>query len=157
MSSSEQRERVLPDNGRQETRWVMLTLVLVLLAGVVGIQWRQQADPEPAAHAGLSTAGTRLLTELSIAAEEIRFMTPTGESLPSATRLGELGVPPFERAELDWQQPQPACYLTFDPDSGAAFALWLAPEGGLFFAPRGASLPSHCRELAHWTRMDKTQ
>ncbi|OXY80953.1 DUF6162 family protein [Oceanimonas doudoroffii] len=158
MSSSElsveSLERVPPNDGRRETLWVMLTLALVLLAGAAGITWRQQVTLTAAPHTALSTPGSRLLTELAIAAEEIRFMTPEGEAWPTVTRLAELGVPPFDRPELVWQQPEAACYSTTEPTTGAAFTLWLAPEGGLFYHPGGEAL-HHCRDLAHWTKMDK--
>ena len=156
MSSSECCERVLPDNGRQETRWVMLTLVLVLLAGVFGLVWRQQAVPAAPPNTSLNTQDSRLLTELAIASEEIRFMTPDGKPWPTPAQLTDAGVPPFDRAGLRWQQPETACYATTEPTTGAAFALWLAPEGGLFYHPDGKP-PHHCHDLAHWTRMDKSR
>lgn len=159
MSSSElkaaSRERVPPNDGRRETLWVMLTLALVLLAGATGIAWRQHTATVAAPHTELNLEGSRLLTELTIAAEEIRFMTPDGEAWPGLDELSESGIPPFDRPELVWQQPEAACYLTTEPTTGAAFALWLAPQGGLFYHAGGEDL-HHCRDLAHWTQMDKS-
>ncbi|MFP2770241.1 DUF6162 family protein [Oceanisphaera sp. KMM 10153] len=158
MSSSERKtgslERVPPDDGRRETLWVMLTLALILLAGAAGIAWRQQAAAEAAPHTGLNMQDSRLLTELAIAAEEIRFLTSAGDPWPTAGRLAALSVPPFDREGLVWQQPETNCYATTEPTTGAAFALWLAPAGGLFYHP-GGDAPHHCRDLAHWTQMDK--
>lgn len=147
-------ERVPPDDGRRESLWVALAMLLVLGAGAAGIWLRQEAAEPPAAHLSLNREQTQWLTELSIGAEEIRFMAPAGGPWPEPAALAALAVPPFDRPEYRWQQPAADCYQAVDPANLGDFALWLAPEGGIFFHAGDSHPLTGCHELTSWTRMD---
>ncbi|MGL5525423.1 MAG: hypothetical protein ACRDCY_16845 [Aeromonas veronii] len=56
------RERVVPDDGRNENRWVALFTAAVLLCGVVGIYLRQPPDTPVAQTPDLTPAGRQQLT-----------------------------------------------------------------------------------------------
>ena len=125
-------ERVRPNNGQQESLWAFLTLSLILLISGIGIWLNQAPVPKAAAHLGLNTEQKALLTQLSTAASEIRFLAEgvSGEAAldegaeenpqwPDLAMLESYGIPPFADAALNpggkagfrWLSPEPGCFI----------------------------------------------
>lgn len=96
------RERVVPDDGRNENRWVALFTAAVLLCGVVGIYLRQAPDTLVAQTPDLTPAGRQQLTELVIALDEAGFMASDGH-WPALAAMEQALIPPFsEGAGKSW-------------------------------------------------------
>lgn len=155
-------ERVKPDNGREENRWVLLLTLTVLLLGTLGVLLRQTPVQMTKQQPELSLHQRQLLMELTIAADEIRFLAlpeflQTGHWPDRQQLLAEelLPVFPGQSAEA-WQQPQPACLVLQQPSQTAAFLLLLqADTTHLYFTDQFTGTPASCDHLHHWLRMDK--
>ncbi|WP_279502550.1 hypothetical protein [Aeromonas veronii] len=93
------RERVVPDDGRNENRWVALFTAAVLLCGVVGIYSRQAPDTPVAQTPDLTLAGRQQLTELVIALDEAGFMASDGH-WPALAAMEQALIPPFSEGGL---------------------------------------------------------
>jgi len=102
------RERVVPDDGRNENRWVALFTAAVLLCGVVGIYLRQAPDTPVAQTPDLTPAGRQQLTELVIALDEAGFMASDGH-WPALAAMEQALIPPF--SEGGWQELANGCWL----------------------------------------------
>lgn len=147
-------ERVRPNNGQQESLWAFLTLALILLISACGIWLNQAPVPKAAAHLKLNTEQKALLTQLSTAASEIRFLAEEAVDGSVAGRDGELiemeghpqwpslatleayGIPPFAGSSLDrsgnvsfrWLNPEPGCYIGENVSANAGHFLLLMGE-----------------------------
>jgi hypothetical protein len=118
MESSDQSktELILPDDGRYETRWLMLSIVFIIfLAGVV-LQYNQYQSTAPVKHLALDAIGKAVLTSLMNAADEIQFLSEAGEAWPEVSELIENETPPFSdkignTAAYTWKKLSPFCYL----------------------------------------------
>jgi len=155
-------ELVRPDDGRLESVWVVLFIVLVLVLGALGIWARQTpvnlADPS----ASLNTAQRQLLLELSIAADELAFMKDLlGAEALTLDKLTEQVVLPvfMGQNQQAWQVLNPGCFWLAQPRANAAFALKLQVDvpPAIFFTPELINKPHTCNELSRWLRMDKNQ
>ena len=126
-------QRVLANNGRRETFWAGLALVFILVLSGVGIWLNQAPTPPEVSYLQLNAEQKALLTQLSSAASEIRFIaesaaTPTDVSplWPDIEQLQHYAVPPFAAdaaaAGYRWQTPEPGCYIGIHPDATAQSA-----------------------------------
>lgn len=145
-------QRVRPNNGQQESLWAFLTLALILLISAGGVWLNQAPVPKAAAHLELNTEQKALLTQLSTAASEIRFLAEgvSGEGAldegdvgaeermisaeenpqwPSLATLEAYGVPPFAGSSLN--------------RSGNVRFRWLNPEPGCFIGENVSGNAGH--------------
>lgn len=115
-------EYVTPDDGRNETRWYCLTLVVILLFCGLALTLNQQQRTATPQYLELSTQAKSLLTALRNAGDEILFLLPESgalaEGLPDVASLQAEGVPPFAQEAMSadlpqyqWQRLPGACYL----------------------------------------------
>ncbi len=151
---------VKPDNGRRETLWVTLVVILILLAGALGIMFRQAGAAPADPYESLNGAQRQLLTELMIASDEIRFMTPSGAPLPELDELQALGVSPFsqtDEATYRWSQVEPGCFQAQGGSEQGAFLLRLGAGGGVLYHPGQAPLLADCHGQHHWTLLMELQ
>lgn len=141
-------ERVRPNNGQQESLWAFLTLVLILLISGIGIGLNQVPVPEAAAHLKLNTEQKRLLTQLSSAASEIRFLAEgdlspghgisieNSPQWPDLETLIAFGVPPFAGSSVNlsgnagfrWLNPKPGCFIGENASANASHFMLLMGE-----------------------------
>ncbi|WP_409522823.1 DUF6162 family protein [Nitrincola sp. MINF-07-Sa-05] len=154
-----QTQLVKPDNGRRETIWVTLVVILILLAGALGIMFRQAGAAPADPYESLNGAQRQLLTELTIASDEIRFMTPSSTPWPELDELQTLGVSPFAQTDdaYDWKQVEPGCFQAQDRSEQGAFLLVLEAGGSILFHPGQAPLLSDCNDQHHWTLLMELQ
>lgn len=163
-NSSLQAEKVIievvrPDDGRLESVWVALFILVVLLLGALGIWARQQPVLVEDPSVTLNDPQRQLLLELSIAADEIAFMQDFlgDEVLTLGSLTEQVLLPVFAGQTLQaWQVISQGCFLLPQPQTAAAFALNL-PENApaeIFFTPKLVKLPNSCNQLSDWLRMD---
>ncbi len=127
-------QQIKPLNGQQETRWVLLVLLVILLISGIGV-WMNQAPVSPVvSHLSLNTDQKALLTQLSSAASEIRFIAE-GEasaasgkiSWPDIKALKSFLIPPFSdeatASVYDWSSPEAGCYLGLSAKDQTYFML----------------------------------
>ena len=145
-----------PLNGQQETRWCLLALLLILLAGGTGIWFNQTIPPEKSSHLELNTQDKAMLTSLSNAITEIRFFQQTDNQWPDIKTLEELMIPPFHSvtADYQWQMPDNGCYLGIGLQTSTAFLLMI-PEssqspGQIYTRQSGPGEHQDCHETEHW-------
>lgn len=162
MTSSENTgfaERVPPRNGRRETRGMLLALMLILGISGTGVLLNQAPQPEPARHLSLNTAEKSLLTQLSSAASEIRFMAQaSGEDdvvWPDIAALQAVLLPPFasETSSVTrWQNPVPGCYIGQSAAGGHTFLLLMPalPDKAAQIYTRARQPASAPCESEHW-------
>lgn len=148
-------EQVTPDNGRQESYWLLGSILIILAIASVVLQLNQAAAPTAQKHLSLNVEGKAVLTALSNAADEILFMSE-GESLLSVDELIEQGIPPFADGSgtfsaYRWQQPQPDCYFGRSNQSGAQeFVLTInADHSAIYWREATESTPT-CSQLSEW-------
>ena len=144
------RERVVPDDGRNENRWVALFTAAVLLCGVVGIYLRQAPDTPVAQTPDLTPAGRQQLTELVIALDEASFMASDGH-WPALAAMEQALIPPF--SEGGWQELANGCWL--GPRVGQPDARWLVSLSAhaIFLDGEEASGIPDCTTPLHWILM----
>ncbi len=144
------RERVVPDDGRTENRWVALFCMMVLLFGVVGVWLRQTPVVASGQTPDLAPAARQQLTELTIALDEARFMVKEGH-WPPLTAMVQAQIPPF--SEGGWQELAHGCWL--GPRVGEPDGHWLIslPDNAIFLDGEGAATPPDCATPLHWILM----
>jgi len=144
------RERVVPDDGRHENRWVALFTLAVLLCGAIGIWWRQEPVAPAVQTPALAPAARQQLTELAIALDEVRFMASDGH-WPTLTAMVQAQVSPFSAG--GWQELAHGCWL--GPRVGDPHGHWLIslPDHAIFLDGEGASTPPDCTTPLHWILM----
>ncbi|MGL5994701.1 MAG: hypothetical protein ACRCZ8_14470 [Aeromonas sobria] len=144
------RERVAPDDGRNENRWVAIFTIALLLCGVVGIWLRQEPATPVVQTPQLTPSARQQLTELTIALDEARFMASDGR-WPALTAMAQAQIPPFH--EGDWQELANGCWL--GPSPGHADGRWLLslPANAIFMAGEGVSGTPDCTTPTHWISM----
>lgn len=148
-------ERVKPDDGRQESYWLVASILIILSIASVVLQLNQAAAPTAQKHLSLNVEGKAVLTALSNAADEILFMSE-GESLPSVEELMEQGIPPFTDGSgtfsaYQWQQPQPDCYFGRSNLSGAQeFVLKISADHSTVYWRETTELTPTCSQLSQW-------
>ena len=155
-------EVVRPDDGRLESFWVVVFIMAVVLLGAVGVYARQQPETLADPSAILDSKQRQLLLELSIAVDEIHFMKEiSGKTEILFENLIEQGaLPTFVGQSIQaWTSIDRRCFLLSQPNSAAAFALWLETEDhtALFFTPNLTILPNDCRLLSTWIEMDNNE
>ncbi len=145
-------QRVRPNNGQQESLWAFLTLALILLISAGGVWLNQAPVPKAAAHLELNTEQKALLTQLSTAASEIRFLAE-GASVEGALDEGDVGAE--ERMISAEENPQWPSLATLESygippfagsslnSSGNVSFRWLNPEPGCFIGENVSANAGH--------------
>jgi len=128
-------ESVKPLNGQQETVWCLLALVVILAIGSVGVLLNQAPIPETAKHLSLDSSEKALLTQLSSAASDIRFMAETDHQWPDIEALKAYGIPPFAQGLTFSQEP------SAEKHDGAYH--WLNPAVGCYIGQGGHNNHPH--------------
>lgn len=110
-------ERVIPNDGRKETFWVVCAIAFILLCAAFFLQTNQAEAFKPHSHLQLSVKGKAVLTALSNAADEISFFAED-EQYPSIEFLVANEIPPFADptgafSEYSWYQPATNCYIGY--------------------------------------------
>lgn len=152
-------ETVRPDDGRHESFWVALVITGILLLGGLGILARQAQPVTADTQTELDVLQSQFMMELSIAAEEIRFLQTlnSDNNLPELQQLlqDEL-LPVFPgQSSSDWQQLEPGCLLLEQPVTHQHFALVLQPTGSsIHLLAADTPAPDHCKTLLSLPPMD---
>ncbi len=145
-------QRVRPNNGQQESLWAFLTLALILLISACGVWLNQAPVPKAAAHLELNTEQKALLTQLSTAASEIRFLA---EGVSGEGALDEGGVGAEERMISAEENPQWPSLATLESygippfagsslnRSGNVSFRWLNPEPGCYIGENVSANAGH--------------
>lgn len=148
-------EAVAPDDGRQESYWLIGSIFIILAIASVVLQLNQAPVPTVQKHLSLNVEGKAVLTALSSAADEILFMSE-GDGLPTVGELVEQGIPPFADSSgafsaYRWQQPQPDCYFGRSSQSGTQeFVLKIsADDSTVYWRETTESTPT-CSSLSQW-------
>jgi len=128
-------ESVKPLNGQQETAWCLLALVVILVIGGIGVLLNQAPTPETAKHLSLDSSEKALLTQLSSAASDIRFMAETDHQWPDIEALKAYGIPPFAQGLTFSQEPS--------AEEHSVAYRWLNPAVGCYIGQGGHSNTSH--------------
>lgn len=136
MNSEGYLEKVRPDDGRLESGWVFITVLLILLLGGFGISQHQTVPASLPGHLLLGVSDKATLTTLRNAGDEILFMAEEGAELPTVKSLIADGVPPFAEQPGDvnthqWQLMEGRCYLGVPKDSSSQMQFLLTVEGGV--------------------------
>lgn len=119
-------EEVAPVNERGEDPVVALFIVVVLSVAALLLWLRQPLQVERVER--FPDGVRHVLTELSVAATELKMMAELDDSLPSIQELRDFGVPPFASDnEGIWNEVIPGCYL----GSRGLFDLRLKVNGSL--------------------------
>jgi hypothetical protein len=158
-------ETVRPDDGRSESFWVALVITGVLLLGGLGILLRQEQTGVADTRPQLDLLQRQFLMELTIAADEIRFIATMNSDIsinsgfiawPLEQLLQEQLLPLFPgQAASAWQQLQPGCLLIQQPNSPVHFALVLQQAGSsIHYSTTSVHHPAPCETLLSWQRMD---
>ena len=150
-------EKVRPDDGRQESGWVFLTVLLILLLGGFGISQHQTVPASLPGHLLLEVGDKATLTALRNAGDEILFMAEDGDELPSVESLITDGVPPFAEQAGDvnthqWQLIDGRCYLGVPKENSSQmqFLLTLDDRVAVYWqAPNSAHDHAHESDPSH--------
>lgn len=102
------RERLLPDDGRRESGWLLLCIAIILTAAAMLLQFNQTQTRSATTHLHLDLQGRAMLTSLINAADEIRFITSDPGVLPALAELVDMQLPPFaadteHAGQYQWQ------------------------------------------------------
>ena len=151
VSSDGVTEWIAPDDGHRESRWVFLTVVLILLAGGAGLLVNQSEPVKVPAHLQLNVNEKAILTALRNAGDEILFLAENEASLPDVSSLSQAGVPPFavmpgQQSRYLWQRLPGGCYIG-TPKAGAriTFLLLLENDVAVFWRSSPETEPHHDR------------
>lgn len=136
VSSEGYLEKVRPDDGRQESGWVFLTVLTILLFGGFGISQHQTFPASLPGHLLLEVSDKATLTALRNAGDEILFMAEGETDLPSIESLIADGVPPFaeQPGEVNtywWKLMEGRCYLGVPKESSSQMQFLLTLDGGV--------------------------
>ncbi|MGY0218012.1 DUF6162 family protein [Endozoicomonadaceae bacterium StTr2] len=128
-------EQVRPDDGRRESGWVLLAIVLILLSGGIGIASHQAAPTSRPDYLSLSVQDKAVLTDLRNAGDEILFLQEDGQPLPDVLQLADDGIPPFQQQSNQqrshhWQKQSGPCYAG-TPVNGTGLNFLLLLEGSV--------------------------
>ncbi|RAU17527.1 hypothetical protein DN062_12610 [Nitrincola tibetensis] len=153
-TSSEFIETVRPDDGRLETLWVWLFIAAVLAIGAIGISVRTETHVHvPSVE--LNPVEQQLLTELSIAIQEIEFVTGDVGDWPDIDQLIMAQIPPFTHQSQTWRAIEKGCYLLVSAvGMHGHFMLDLNEEARILFHESPIPMISECHDLSHWHRLD---
>ena len=103
-------EKVPPSNSRGEDP-IVAALIVVVLAVAALLLWLRQL-PEVVVVERVPDEVRQLLTELSVAATEVKMMAELDEKAPTIEVLRAAGVTPFANAGASrWVEVQSGCYL----------------------------------------------
>ena len=154
MSNSSCCETVVADNGREETRWLMGSIAVILVFAALTLQFNQQHAAPVAQHLNLDVTGKATLTALRNAADEISFLT-SGKTLPSLAELSEAGTPPFADeigtfTGFQWQLLENRCYYGRSERDGAEFVLLMDEHTDVYWRAINPSLLTQCGPFAGW-------
>ena len=135
-SSDTYLERIRPSDGRQESGWVVLTILLILLAGGYGISANQTVPAKLPGYLMLDVADKAILTALRNAGDEILFLTEAGDELPDVARLIADNIPPFSGpvsgdVKHHWQRIEGHCYLGTPLQNSPGVQLLLTLDEGV--------------------------
>ncbi|OMH33667.1 DUF6162 family protein [Motiliproteus sp. MSK22-1] len=116
MNSEQYIEPVRSDNGRQESRWVLLAVLLILFVGGYGVTTNQSVPAKPPGYLLLDVKDKAVLTALRNAGDEIQFLAQEGSPLPEVASLAAEGIPPFSdhlsaTSRHRWRKLDGACYI----------------------------------------------
>ena len=160
MESSDQSktELILPDDGRYETRWLMLSIAFIIfLAGVV-LQYNQYQSTAPVKHLALDVTGKAILTALMNAADEIQFLIDDGEALPEVSELIENEISPFSdkignTATYTWKKLSQRCYLgsAVNGDSPQFLMRFISNPEIYWHTGQQHDMPD-CTSIDHWQK-----
>ena len=163
-SSDTYLERIRPNDGRQESGWVVLTILLILLAGGYGISTNQTVQVKLPGYLLLDVADKAVLTALRNAGDEILFLSEAGDELPDVARLIADSIPPFSGPvsgdiKHHWQRIEGRCYFgtPVKNSPGVQFLLTLDQDVEVYWRP---AKPDHnhqpertgsaCTPDEHW-------
>ncbi len=145
-------ELVEPDNGKRESLWVAIFVLLVLVSGVFGISLRKEPPLSNASLVDLSPVQSQLLVELSIALEEIGFVSQA--PWPSPDELADMGVSIFLPNQSGrWHQPQSDCYQWISHNHQGDFVLRLSDKR-IYWHPGAVVALSDCQLDSHWILLE---
>lgn len=149
-------ERVRPDDGRQESSWVFLIVLLILLLGGYTISTHQTVPAKLPGHLLLDVKDKATLTALRNAGDEILFLAEDGEKLPDVETLLLDGIPPFA-TPIDnvkthrWALVDGRCYLgtPLRGNSQVRFLLTLDERVAVYWQPEnGAQGHDHRNDIS---------
>ena len=159
-------EPIRPSDGRQESGWVLLTILLILLAGGYGISAHQTVPAKLPGYLLLDVADKAVLTALRNAGDEILFLSEAGEELPDIASLIADGIPPFSpsvsgNVKHHWQRIEGHCYLgtPLKNSTSVQFLLrleqgvevyWRPSEPNHTHAPQPERTGAACTPDEHW-------
>lgn len=159
-------EHIRPSDGRQESGWVLLTILLILLAGAYGISVNQTVPAKLPGYLLLDVADKAVLTALRNAGDEILFLAEAGDELPDVASLVADGIPPFSApvssdVKHHWQRIEGHCYLgtPLKSSTGIQFLLtldqgvevyWRLPDPDHNHSPQPERTDSACTPDEHW-------
>lgn len=147
-------ERVVPDNGRQETSWLVGSIIIILIFAGITLKFNQQAPVTKTEHLGLDVTGKAVLTALRNAADEISFMSD-GQGLPSVEELIDSALPPFADdtgafSGYRWQKLDADCYYGQNENGSPDFALKFSDHAEIYWYSAGATSLRSCTALSGW-------
>ena len=152
-------ERVIPDDGRQETGWLLVMIGFILALATGGLHLNQDRPAATVKHMELSVTGREVLTALRNAADEIMFLSEDGQTLPGIEELAAEGLPPFADttgafSHYRWSMLASRCYYGGSSQVGQPrFILRIDDVAAIFWqveehADHGP--PSSCNQLDNW-------
>lgn len=108
--SSVVEEKIRPVNRQGEDAVISCLVVAVVCCSALMLWLRQPS--QVVAVERVPDGARQILTELSVAAEEIHMMTELDGKYPSMNDLRQMGVAPFASDhQQHWAEVQPGCYL----------------------------------------------
>lgn len=157
MENSEQVliEKVIPDDGRQETSWLLASVAIILCFAAVTLKYNQDLPLPDGKHLELGVTGKAVLTALRNAADEIMFMSD-GEAFPEIRELEDSLLPPFKDqtetfAQYRWLKLSPECYYGKTIDGSAPeFILKLGSHAEIYWHSAGSQNVEGCTDLKGW-------
>ncbi len=153
-SDSGYSERVVPDNGRQETYWLVGSIAIILVFAAVTLKFNQQALAPKTEHLELDVTGKAVLTALRNAADEISFISD-GHHLPSVDELIDSAVPPFADdtgafSGYSWKKLDSDCYYGQNENGSPDFVLKFSNHAEIYWHSAGATSLRSCTTLSGW-------
>lgn len=154
-------ERVVADNGRNESLWLLLCLAIILAFGSYGLSVNQREAVEVPGYQTLSVTEKATLTALRNAGDEIQFLADDLSSLPAVSELIDMALPPFsadtgQQGLYLWRKTPDNCYLGTPTKAGAVeFKLKLDTAVRVFWRTAAGNEHQHGDDKADVCVQDK--
>lgn len=149
-------EKVVPDDGRRENLWLIISVIIILIAAAITLKFNRAEVKIETPHLELGVTGKAMLTALRNAADEITFMSEERALLPTPKVLIEEGIPPFADTTgpfslYRWDQPTSDCYLGLSSESDhPAFALVIKNSHAEIFWNYELPPEFNCTQFSNW-------